>query len=92
MKKKLPPFFYLFEFTYSIFFSKILSGRVLMFKFFKMLKSKDNWRNKATERNQKIKNLQKRVKDIEKSRNIWKEKATIYKEYNNELKDELKKN
>jgi hypothetical protein len=38
-------------------------------------KSRDNWKNKARERKQRIRRLEKRVAELETSRRKWKEKA-----------------
>ena len=52
-----------------------------MFKFKKKL-SNDDWKQKAIERNEEIKKLKKRVDELTKSRNKWKDKAA-------NMKDEL---
>jgi len=50
-----------------------------------------SWKEKATERNMKIRALNKRIEELIESRNMWKEKA-IEKENNiEELEEDLKK-
>lgn len=58
-----------------------------MFKF-KKKSSEGNWKKKAIERNEEIKKLKKKVDELTKSRNKWKDKATNIK---NELYQALKK-
>lgn len=58
-----------------------------MFKFRKK-SSEENWKQKAIERNEEIKKLKKRVDELTKSRNKWKDKAAKIKE---ELYQALKK-
>lgn len=58
-----------------------------MFKFRKK-SSEENWKQKAIERNEEIKKLKKRVDELTKSRNKWKDKTAKIKE---ELYQALKK-
>ncbi len=48
------------------------------------------WKEKATTRREKIKQLQKRLKEITISRDSWKVKATRKQAQINELQDEIK--
>lgn len=51
-----------------------------------------NWKNNSREKRVSIKKLEKKVRDLEKSRDKWKEKAQKKDEVISGLKDELKKN
>lgn len=68
-----------------------LSRQVRYFK-----SSRDNWRNKALEKQEKIRVLEQRVRDLEKSREQWKSQAKQaeqkLKERAKERAKELKKN
>jgi hypothetical protein len=60
-----------------------------MSSIFDKLKS---WKNKSKEKRVNIKKLEKQVRDLEKSRNNWKEKAQKKDRIISGLRDELKKN
>lgn len=51
-----------------------------------------SWKNKSREKRVNIKKLEKKVKDLEKSRDKWKEKAQKKDKVISGLRDELKKN
>lgn len=55
--------------------------------FNKLFDAKNRWRSKATNRRKELKALLKRMDEVKKSRDFWKEKATYYKN----LYDEAKK-
>lgn len=57
-----------------------------------ILKRLCNIKNKSKIKSNKIKNYEKRIRDLSNSRNSWKEKANLYKQQAMELKKELKKN
>ena len=62
-----------------------------------MFKKKENnsekeWKRKAVERQREIKRLKKKIKEIIKSRDHWKDKAKKIKEINKKIEEELKKN
>jgi hypothetical protein len=68
-------------------------------KFLRKLLKKTCWRIKATQRRIEIKRLQKRIKELEISRNTWKVKATVrqakieeVEKQKSEIEQELKKN
>lgn len=65
---------------------KILWGNI-MFEFLK-----DKWKEKAVIRNREIKELKKRIKELENSRNNWKDKASKLNIENKKILIELKKN
>jgi len=53
--------------------------------------AKTDWKSKATEYGRDKKHLRKRVKEITKSRDEWKEKAMRHKERADRLAEDLKK-
>jgi len=56
----------------------------------KNLLSPNNWKEKAKTRREKMKQLQKRLKEITISRDTWKGKATHRQAQINELQEEIK--
>lgn len=61
---------------------------------FRLDKNKENslWKQKALGRRKIIKDLNKRINELEKSRDTWKQKADNLKEINKSIYNELKKN
>lgn len=62
-----------------------------------MFKKKENnsekkWKKKAIEHQREIKRLKKKIKEIIKSRDHWKDKAKKIKEIKKKIEEELKKN
>lgn len=56
------------------------------------IKNNREWKEKALKRRKVIKDLNKRINELERSRNTWKEKANNLKKLNKNLNIELKKN
>jgi len=50
------------------------------------------WKEKALSRRKSIKDLNKKINELEKSRDLWKQKADNLKKTNKDLFKELKKN
>ncbi|MFH0755270.1 MAG: hypothetical protein V1910_01205 [bacterium] len=50
------------------------------------------WRNKAVKRAKEIRRLNKKILELEESRDNWKKKAVNFKEKNQILEEEVKKN
>jgi len=61
---------------------------------FGIKKNKNNgeWKEKALRRRKEIKDLNKRINELKKSRDIWKQKANNLNKLNKNLSTELKKN
>lgn len=62
-----------------------------------MFKKKENnldkeWKRKAIDRQRENKRLKKKIKEIIKSRDHWKDKAKKIKEIKRKIEEELKKN
>ena len=53
--------------------------------------SKTDWKGKAIERSQDVKRLKKRIRELTKSRDDWKEKSAGHKAYAENLEELLKK-
>ena len=52
---------------------------------------RERWKRRAIKRRYEIRKLEKRLKELTESRDLWKNKVRNFKESNNELKEQLKK-
>ena len=63
-----------------------VSEKRLIHKAHELTKQLDSWRQKATKRTSEINAMKARIKQLEESRNYWKESALIYKKDDNNKK------
>lgn len=66
---------------------KISIKKTKMFK----IKNKDPWKEKAVERQKEMKLLRKRIRELIKSRDIWRNKWEKERKEKNKLKEDKKK-